>query len=109
MMAIRKEEKYEESIQSFFDKKKDLKQSCSYWKKDVHNKEHCWKLHPEQKPKQYQESKRKPKGKKEVDQTTQQNHGPQSKHKTRMLAVGMRSESFPITSAKVSKEVDLKK
>jgi hypothetical protein len=34
-------------------KREEGKQSCTHCKKNGHNDEHCWKLHPEKRPKQF--------------------------------------------------------
>ena len=42
-------------------KKEDAKLSCSHCQRDGHDAEHCWKLHPELKPKWFKDQKGKQK------------------------------------------------
>jgi len=36
---------------------KEEKLSCKHWKKEGHDDENCWQLHPEKKPKWFKERK----------------------------------------------------
>jgi len=60
--------------------------SCKHCKKEVHDDEHCWKLHPEKRPKWFKERK----GRQKVVATAQPtNLGSDSSDETKITAVGL--------------------
>jgi hypothetical protein len=86
--------------------KKD-KPTCTHCKKEVHNEDHCWILHPELKPTKFGN-----KGKPKMTATTQTDLGPDSRDETKVTVTRIKgknseaSTSSLVQSLKVDNEVD---
>jgi len=63
------------------------KPSCTHCKKISHDEEHCWKLHPEKKPKQFGG-----KGKTKTVATVQQDLGSDSGDEGKITTVGVQGK-----------------
>jgi hypothetical protein len=63
------------------------KPSCTHCKKSSHNEEHCWKLHPEKKPKQFSR-----KGKTKTVSIVQQDLGSDSGDEGNITTVGVQGK-----------------
>ena len=75
-------------------KKEGGKLHCKHCGNDGHNEESCWKLHPEQRPKNYGGKK-----KKKTVAIAQQYLGSDSGDETRITAVGMQGNKNPHTGS----------
>ena len=64
-------------------KEEEANSSCTHWKKEGHDDEHCWKLHPKLKPKRFGW-----KNKQNTVEIAQQNLGSNSSDETLITAVG---------------------
>jgi hypothetical protein len=76
-------------------KKEDEKPSCSYCKKEGHDDDKCWKLHPELKPKWFQNQK----GNKKTTTIIQQDLGSYSDDEAMIVAMGIQGISFVARSS----------
>jgi hypothetical protein len=70
-------------------KKEEGKSSCSCCKKMGHDSEHCWKLHPELRPKQFGG-----RGKPKTIATVQRDLGSNSGDEERIVTVGMQGKDY---------------
>ena len=68
-------------------KKEGEKLICKHCSKEGHDEAHCWKLHPEMKPKKFNN-----KGKQKTTATTQQDLGSNSGDETKITAMGMKGK-----------------
>jgi hypothetical protein len=68
-------------------KKEEGKSSCTHCQKDGHDDEHCWKLHPELRPKKFG-GKRKQK----IVATVQQDLGSDSGDEEKITTVGLQGK-----------------
>jgi hypothetical protein len=84
-------------------KKEEANLTCTHCKKSGHDEDHCWKLHPELRPKKYGG-----KGKKKVVVTVQQDLGSESGDETQITVVGVvnASKNVSMMSAKASEGYD---
>jgi hypothetical protein len=79
-------------------KKEGEKLSCKHCSKDGHDEDHCWKLHPEMRPKKFN-NKTKPK----TVATTQHDLGSDSGDETKITAMGFQGkDSISSTSSSSS-------
>ena len=67
-------------------KKGDTKLSCSHCQKDGHDEEHCWKLHPDLKPKWAQHQR----GKKKTTATIHYDLGSEFEDESKVSVVGIK-------------------
>ena len=75
-------------------KKEGEKLTCKHCSKEGHDEAHCWKLHPEMKPKKFNN-----KGKQKTTKTTQQDLGSGSGDETKIIVMGKKGkESIASTS-----------
>jgi hypothetical protein len=75
-------------------KKEGEKLSCKHCSKDDHNEDHCWKLHPEMRPKNFSH-----KGKPKTTTTTQYDLGYDSGDETKITTMGFQgNDSIASTS-----------
>jgi hypothetical protein len=78
--------------------KEGEKLSCKHCSKDGHDEDHCWKLHPEIKPKKFNN-----KGKPKTVATTQHDLGSDSGDETKITAMGLQGkDSIASTSSSSS-------
>jgi hypothetical protein len=83
-------------------KKEGEKLSCKHCSKDVHDEDHCWKLHPEMRPKKFIH-----KGKPKTTATTQHDSGSDSGDKTKITAMGFQGkDSIASTSSSSSSSLN---
>jgi len=83
-------------------KKGDVKLSCSHCQRDGHEEDHCWKLHPNLKPKW----SKKQKGRRKTT-TIVQDLGSDSRDKSKVIAMGLKGNIFVCSSfASTSKIVE---
>jgi hypothetical protein len=76
-------------------KKEGEKLSCKHCSKDGHDENHCWKLHPEMRPKNFSH-----KGKPKTTATTQHDLGSNSGDETKITAMGFQGkDSIASTSS----------
>ena len=76
-------------------KKEGQKLTCKHCSKDGHDEDHYWKLHPEMKPKNFNN-----KGKQKTTTTIQQDLGYNSGYETKITAMGFQGKDFnPSTSS----------
>jgi hypothetical protein len=75
------------------------KSSCTHCKKSGHDEEHCWKLHPEKKPKQFGG-----KGKTKSVATVQQDLGSNSGDEGKITTVGVQGKYYVHASSSSSNE-----
>ena len=72
--------------------------TCKHYSKDVHREDHCWKLHPEMRPKNFN-NKTKPK----TIATTQHDLGSDSGDETKITSMGLQGkDSIASTSSSSS-------
>jgi hypothetical protein len=69
-------------------KKEREKLSCKHCSKDGHDEDHCWKLHPEKRPKKFN-NKEKP----NIVATVQQDLGSDSEDETKITAMGLQGKN----------------
>lgn len=75
--------------------KKGEKITCKHCSRECHDEAHCWKLHPEMKPK-----RKNNKGKQKTTASTQQDLGSDSGDETKIIAMGLKGkESISSTSS----------
>jgi hypothetical protein len=76
-------------------KKERVKITCKHCSKDGHDEDHCWKLHPERKPKKFNS-----KDKTNIGATVQQDLGSDSEDETKITAMGLQGKnSFASTTS----------
>ena len=67
--------------------KKGEKMTCNFFSKEGHDEDHCWKLHPEMRPKKFNN-----KGKQKTTATTKQDFGSDSSDETKITTMGMKGK-----------------
>jgi hypothetical protein len=72
---------------------------CTHWKKRSHDEEHCWKLHPKNKSKQFGG-----KGKTKTVATMKQDIGSDSGDEGKIIAVGVQGKDSPHDSSSSNNE-----
>jgi hypothetical protein len=83
-------------------KKEGEKFTCKHCSKDGHDEDHCWKLHPEKRPKKFSH-----KGKPKTAATIQQDLGSDSGDETKITAMGYQGKgSFASTSSSSSSSLN---
>jgi hypothetical protein len=83
-------------------KKEGEKISCKHYLKNGHDEDHCWKLHPQMRPKNFSH-KRKPK----TTATTQHDLGSNSGDETKITTMGFKSkDSIASTSSSSSSSIN---
>jgi hypothetical protein len=83
-------------------KKEGEKFTCKHFSKDGHDEDHCWKLHPEKRPKMFSN-----KGKPKTTVTIQQDLGSDSGDETKITAMGYQGKgSFASTSSSSSSSLN---
>ena len=70
-----------------FVKMEGEKMTCKYCSKEGHDEDHCWKLHPEMRPKKFNN-----KGKQKIVATTQQDLGSDSSDETKITAMSIKGK-----------------
>jgi predicted PolB exonuclease-like 3'-5' exonuclease len=70
-------------------KKEKDKISCKYCSRDGHDEDHCWKLHPEKRPKEFK-NKEKP----NIAATVQHNLGSDSEDKIKITSMGFQGKKY---------------
>jgi hypothetical protein len=86
-------------------KKEGEKFTCKHYSKDGHDEDHCWKLHPECRPKKFGNNK---KGKSKTVVTVVQDLGLDSGDETKIAAMGYQgNNSVAITSSSSNANVNV--
>ena len=75
-----------------------MSKHCS---KDGHDEDHCWKLHPEMKPKKFNN-----KGKQETAATIQHDLGSDSGDETKITAMGFQGKDFNASTSSSSSNLN---
>jgi hypothetical protein len=78
-------------------KKEGEKLTCKHCSKDGHDEEHCWKLHPEMRPKNFIH-----KGKPKTTATTQHDIGSDLRDETKIIAMGFQGKDCIATTSSSS-------
>jgi hypothetical protein len=82
-------------------KKEREKLSCKQISKDGHDEDHCWKLHPEKRPKNFN-NKEKP----NIDATVQQDLGSDSEDETRITTMGLQGKNYVGSTSSSNSAID---
>jgi hypothetical protein len=86
-------------------KKEGEKFTCKHCSKDGHDENHCWKLHPERRPKKFGNNN---KGKLKTVATALQDLGSDSGDETKIAAMGYQgNNSIASTSSSSNANVDV--
>jgi hypothetical protein len=83
--------------------------TCSHCKKKGHEESQCWKLHPELRPKKFQD-----KGKKKIVASARRDLGLDSRDESKIMTIGIKciytiNSNFSVQSAKLESDIDQKK
>jgi hypothetical protein len=82
-------------------KKEGEKLTCKHCSKEGHDEDHCWKLHPEMRPKKFNN-----KEKEKIVATTQQDLGSDSGDETKIIAMGLKGKDSIASTSSSSKPIE---